>query len=237
MRSGPLGKTLRLIRQIAAPADDSRLDAELIERFVAARDGAAFATLVERHGPLVLGVCRRVLGHHHDAEDAFQSTFLALARKAPRIRRRDALAGWLYRVAFRLAVRLRLSAERRRRAERQPPARPQPPADPVAWDDLRLALDEEFGRLPEKYRVPLLLCGLAGRTRDQAARQLGWTLGTLKMQLERGRQLLRTRLARRGLTVSAVLLATFLAGPPCASPVPRQTPAALSGRADGPGGP
>jgi RNA polymerase sigma factor (sigma-70 family) len=192
----------------------------LIERYVASQDQAAFARLVERHGPLVLGVCRRVLRNHHDAEDAFQATFLVLARKARHIRRRDALATWLYKVAYHLAVKLRAAAERRRQAEQQPsPARPQPAEDQITWGDLRTVLDEELARLPEKYRAPLLLCCLAGRTRDEAAEQLGWTLGALKMRLERGRRLLRTRLARRGLTITAVLLAMLLAQLATATPV------------------
>jgi RNA polymerase sigma factor (sigma-70 family) len=221
MEPRPLGEAVRYLRQIAAPAVGSRLDAELIERFVAAHDEAAFTGLVERHGPLVLGVCRRVLRHHHDAEDAFQATFLVLARKARFIRQRDALASWLYKVAYHLSVRLRASAERRRQAELQPPAASAAPTDEmIIWGDLRMALDEELDRLPEKYRAPLLLCCLAGRTRDEAAEQLGWTLGTLKMRLERGRQLLRSRLARRGLSVSAVLLVLLLAQQATASPVP-----------------
>jgi RNA polymerase sigma factor (sigma-70 family) len=177
--------------------------------------------LLERHGPLVLGVCRRVLHNHHDAEDAFQATFLILARKARHIRRRDALAGWLYKVAYRLSVKLRASAERRRQAERQPlPARQRPADDQITWGDLRLLLDEELDRLPEKYRAPLLLCCLAGRTRDEAAEQLGCTLAALKMRLERGRKLLRTRLARRGLPISAALLVMLLAQHATATPVP-----------------
>ncbi len=184
------------------PADEGRLDAELIDRFVARCDGGAFARLVERHGPLVLGVCRRVLRHHHDAEDAFQATFLILARKARHIRRRDALTGWLCKVAYHLAVKLRGSAGRRRQSERQwPQDWPAPAEDRFARGDLRAALDEELGRLPDRYRVPLVLCCLAGRTRGEAAARLGWTPGTIKMQLERGRRLLRTRLARRGLVL------------------------------------
>src|SRR5437879_4556216 len=111
METQPLGQALRYLREMTTPADRSRLDAELIERFVAAHDEAAFARLVERHGPLVLGICRRVLRNHHDAEDAFQATFLVLARKARHIRQREALAGWLYKVAYRLAVQFRASAD------------------------------------------------------------------------------------------------------------------------------
>src|SRR5262249_30213882 len=137
------------------------------------------------------------------------------------IRQRGALAGWLYRVAYHLSIKLRASVERRRQAERQcPPARPRPVDDQITWGELRLVLDEELHRLPEKYRAPLLLCCLAGRTRDEAAEQLGWSLGALKMQLERGRQLLRTRLARRGVAVSVALLAMLLAQQATASPVP-----------------
>ena len=209
MDNRQVGKALKYLRQISGPVDGGRLDAELLERFVAAHDEAAFARLVERYGPLVLGVCRRVLRNHHDAEDAFQATFLVLARKARHIRRRDALAGWLYRVAYRLAVKHRAAA--RRQAERQPPpARPREAEDQAGWGDLRTVLDEELDRLPERYRTPLRLCCLAGCTRDEAARRLGCTLGALKMRLERGRQLLRNRLARRGLALSAVLLAVLL---------------------------
>src|SRR5262249_30309876 len=129
METRLLGQVLRYLRQIAAPADGSRLDAELIERYVSSHDGAAFARLVERHGPLVLGVCRRVLHNHHDAEDVFQATFLVLARKARHIRQRGALAGWLYKVAYHLSVKFRASAERRRQVERQPPTARQKPPD------------------------------------------------------------------------------------------------------------
>jgi RNA polymerase sigma factor (sigma-70 family) len=221
METRPLGQALRYLRQIAASADGSRLDAELIERFVKTHDEAAFAGLVERHGQMVLGVCRRVLRNQHDAEDAFQAAFLVLARKAPHIRQRDALAGWLYKVAYHLAVKLRASLDRRRESERQPPpARLTPADDQITWAELRVVLDEELDRLPEKYRAPLLLCCLEGRTRDEAAEQLGWTLGALKMRLERGRRLLRARLARRGLTVSAALLAMLLAQHAAAGPLP-----------------
>jgi RNA polymerase sigma factor (sigma-70 family) len=208
METGPGGEGLRRLGATSTSADGNRLDAELIERFVASNDGAAFARLVERHGPLVLAVCRRVLRNHHDAEDAAQATFLVLARKARDIRRREALAGWLARVAHNLSVKLRASVERRRQSERRP--RPEAADGHSARNELRTVVEEELDRLPAKYRGPLQLCCLAGCTRGEAADQLGCTVGALKMRLERGRQLLRTRLARRGLTLSAVLLAVLL---------------------------
>src|SRR5262249_20687613 len=140
METGPLCQAIRFLRQIAASGDAGRLDAELIEHFVAARDGAAFGRLVERHGPLVLGVCRRVLNNHPEAEDAFQATFLVRAGKARHIRRRHALAGWLYKVAYHLSVKLKASAERRRQAERRPAPRETKTEDQVTWGDLRLVL-------------------------------------------------------------------------------------------------
>lgn len=195
MESRPVGHNERTIRRPATPADDSPPDGALVERFVTSSDETAFAALVRRYSPHVVRVCRRVLKHHHDAEDVCQATFLVLARQARSLRRRDSLSGWLYKVAYHLAVKLRASVERRRRSESNAP--PKADEGEPTWDDLRPMLDEELARLPDKYRVPVLLCCLAGRTRDEAAGQLGWTPGTLKMQLERGRQLLRTRLARR----------------------------------------
>lgn len=211
METQPPGQLRHEPRQMTQ-AEEEPDDNQLLRRFVTARDEEAFARLVQRHGPLVLSVCRRVLHHYQDAEDAFQATFLVLARKARLIRHRGALAGWLYKVAYNLAVRLQMTTQRRRHAERQRQTMPSTHTqDSTTWEELRQVLDEELSHLPEKYRVPLLLCCLAGQTRDEAARQLGWTLGTLKMRLERGRQLLRSRLARRGLTLTTVLLALLLA--------------------------
>jgi RNA polymerase sigma factor (sigma-70 family) len=181
-------------------------DRELLGRFVAGRDEAAFAEVVRRHGALVLGLCRRVLGHPDDAEDAFQATFLTLARKAGSTAWGNSVGGWLYGVARHLALKARAAAARR--AAHEGRARPRPPADPLADVRLREAqaiLDEELARLPEKYRGPIVLCCLEGAARDEAAQQLGWPLATLKSRLEQGRDLLRRRLARRGLTLSAVL--------------------------------
>jgi RNA polymerase sigma factor (sigma-70 family) len=161
---------------------------------------------------MVLGVCRRVLRHTQDAEDACQATFLVLARHAATVRRREALAGWLYRVAHRIALKARGAIVRRKAAggkwasELQPDA-----AEEVTWSEALAVLDEELARLPAGYRAALALCYLQGRTQDEAARQLGWSLGTLRGQLERGRDKLRARLLRRGVSLPAALLGVALA--------------------------
>src|SRR5262245_28043277 len=190
---------LRQIRKIAA--EETHCDAQFLERFASHRDEAAFAALVRRHGPMVLGVCRRVLRHADDAEDAFQATFLVLAQKAATIRKRPALGSWLYGVALRVA--------RKARSGRRPPPGPEglPMTAPDASTALTVAelqsgIDEELGRLPERCRAPLVLCYLQGQTQDEAARQLGWSKATLRRRLGRGRELLRLRLARRGLSLS-----------------------------------
>jgi RNA polymerase sigma factor (sigma-70 family) len=183
-------------------------DRRLLERFLADRDEAAFEALVRRHGPLVLGVCRRVLRHAHDAEDAFQATFLVLACKAGSIARRDALPAWLYGVAYRVASRARAAAERRRSREAElgdPAAPAAPPPDGPGAD-----LDAEISRLPDAYRLPLLLCELQGRSRRDASRALGLPEGTLSSRLARGRDLLRRRLTRRGVALGAGALSAGL---------------------------
>jgi RNA polymerase sigma factor (sigma-70 family) len=190
---------------------ESPADADLLRRFAAQQDQAAFTLLVRRHGPLVLGVCRRVLGHPQDAEDAFQATFLILARKARSIRKRQSLTSWLYKVAYRTALHARAGRAQRTAREQlagQPAAigTTEPPDN-----DLKALLDEEVRRLPEKYRVPVLLCYLQGRTNEEAARQLRCPTGTLKIRLLRARELLRRRLTRRGLGLSLALLLTVLA--------------------------
>jgi RNA polymerase sigma factor (sigma-70 family) len=187
-------------------------DAQLLQRFVADGDDAAFAALVRRHGPLVWGVCRRVLHDWHAAEDAFQATFLILARKAATVTKRTAVAAWLYRVAYHAATRARVRADRQQRRERLARASATPdPLIEVTGRELLAALDEEVQRMAERYRAPLVLCYLEGRTRDEAAQALGWSLGTLKRRLEQGKARLRARLTRRGLTLSGGLLATALA--------------------------
>jgi RNA polymerase sigma factor (sigma-70 family) len=189
-------------------------DAELLERFVSRHEPAAFEELVRRHGPMVLRVCRRVLHHAQDAEDAFQATFMILARKAGAIAKRGSLASWLYGVAYRVALQTRERAQHHRTAPLGP-AEGQIPDNrhprPDRTPDVRQVLDEELSRLPEKYRAPLVLCFLEGRTNDEAANQLGCSRGTIAARISRGRDRLRDGLVRRGLTVSGVALAALLA--------------------------
>jgi RNA polymerase sigma factor (sigma-70 family) len=186
-------------------------DRDLLERFVQSRDDAAFAALVQRHAAMVLGVCRRVLKHGQDAEDASQATFLVLARNAASIRQRTALASWLYGVAYRNARKLRIAQARRdTREARARTARCRDLTPDTSWREVQAALDEALMALPEKYRAPMVLCYLEARTRDEAANQLGLTLSTLRGRLELGRGLLRCQLAGRGITLSgALLLATL----------------------------
>ena len=158
-------------------------DGQLLKRFLTQRDDAAFAALVRRHGPMVLEVCRRALGNHHDAEDAFQVTFLVLARKATSIGQPELLGNWLYGAAYRAA--LEAKAARRRVKESQVSAMPEPeaPAQPDVLLELRPVLDQELSRLPDKYRIPMVLCDLEGRTCRDAARQLGIPERTLSGRL------------------------------------------------------
>jgi RNA polymerase sigma factor (sigma-70 family) len=175
-------------------------DGELLGCFASSRDNAAFEALVRRHGPMVLGVCRRVLQHAQDAEDAFQATFLVLARKAPSVRQRELVGNWLYGVAHRIALSARAAAGRRRARECEVNPMPEPPAQVPAdsLPELRRILDEEVSRLPDKYRVPVVLCELEGRTLRDVAQQLGIPVGTLSGRLTTARRTLGRRLARRG---------------------------------------
>jgi RNA polymerase sigma factor (sigma-70 family) len=196
-------------------------DGDLLQQFVAERDEGVFARILERHGPLVFGVCRQVLGNPHDAEDAFQATFLVLARKAAFIRKQEALAAWLHRVALNIARTARSSTAQRRVHERQAVLMSQSsPVDEVALRDWRPVIHEEVDRLPEKYRVGVVLCYLEGKTHEEAARQLGWPLGTVKGRLARARDLLRTRLARRGLALSVPAFAVALTQKGASAAVP-----------------
>src|SRR5262245_51916107 len=222
MADAPLTPVLQHLRKLAgAPTAEGATDGQLRERFATRHDEGAFATLMDRHGPLVFGVCQRVLRHGHDAEDAFQATFLLLAQKAGSIRKHEAVGSWLYKVAYRMAARARAQQAQRRRHERQAHEKRETPGSlDVAWQELRAVLDEEFQRLPEKYRAALVLCYLEGRTHEEAARQLGWPLGTVKSALTRGRDRLRTRLTRRGLMLSAGSLTTALVAHTAAAAAP-----------------
>lgn len=202
---------LQQLHRLARQAQASQLsDWECLERFRTRRDEDAFAMLVKRHGPMVRGVCRRVLRHAEDAEDVFQATFLVLARKAGSIRWKHSIAPWLYQVAYRLAHKGRVQSARRR--EQQATVEPTTPTVDESWLEVCGALDEELHGLAEKYRAPLVLCYLEGQTRDEAAERLGWSLGTLKRRLQKGRDLLRLRMMRRGVTLPAVLLSASLSG-------------------------
>jgi RNA polymerase sigma factor (sigma-70 family) len=208
-----LGTVLRhLHRLAAAPPAREPTDGDLVHAFASRRDAAAFADLVRRHGPMVLGVCRHVLGHVHDAEDAFQATFLILARKAATVRHREALAAWLHGVAHRTAMNAKRNLARRRAAERQAPVRTVAnPAWDAAWQEVEALLHAEIQRLPEKYRTPFILCHLESRSRAEAARELGLKEGTVWSRLAEARRRLRERLASRGITLSAALGAAALA--------------------------
>src|SRR5262245_1613873 len=187
-------------------------DADLLTRFVRHRDSAAFEQLVRRHGPMVLGVCHRVLGNAHDADDAFQATFLVLARRATAVTPRELVGNWLYGVAYRTALEARRMAARRRAREVHLAELPQPAVEcELTGPDLSAVLDLELSRLPDRLRLPVVLCDLEGRTRREVAQQLGIADGTLSNRLTAARRLLAQRLTRRGVTLSAGTLAASLA--------------------------
>jgi RNA polymerase sigma factor (sigma-70 family) len=211
--------TKRTVRQEFSECAEEESDENLLDQFLSGEQSesqAAFRSLVERHGPMVLGVCRHVLNQHHDAEDAFQATFLVLARKGSTIRNRRVLAGWLHEVAYRMANKARTRAVQRRALEREglamlPPAiEPDNQSQEAAWNELRPVLHAEVERLPEKYRIPVILSYLEGKTNEEVAELLEWPVGTVKGRLSRARELLRSRLMRRGLSLAAAFLVTSL---------------------------
>jgi RNA polymerase sigma factor (sigma-70 family) len=205
---------------------EQRTDGQLLEHFISRRDETAFEALLRRHGPMVRGVCRRILGDVHDADDAFQATFLVLVRKAASVRPREAVGNFLYGVAYRTALEARRRMARRRAREMPLPNVPQPESESDdRWQELCPLLDREINRLSEKYRLPVVLCELEGRSRKEVARQLAIPEGTLSSRLTTARKKLATRLARYGLVFSGTSLAALLAKNTASACVP----AALSG--------
>jgi RNA polymerase sigma factor (sigma-70 family) len=213
LASPTINTLVRRIR-LAALAQDGAAgaDGELIESFISRKDEAAFALLLRRHGPMVLNVCRRVIGNHHDAEDAFQATFLVLAQKAASVSPREKVASWLHGVAYRIALKARQMRSKTHAREKQMSPMPEPEAaEQSNWGDLRPLLDEELSRLPENYRLAIVLCDLEGKSIKTATKQLGWPQGTLAGRLARARKLLAKRLTQRGVVLSAGSLAAMIA--------------------------
>jgi RNA polymerase sigma factor (sigma-70 family) len=210
MTRGSPESVLNFVRGLASGQRPGKTDADLLGQFIDG-DEDAFAALVSRYGPLVLSVCRSVLPCEQDAEDAFQATFLVLAQRASSIRSKASVGSWLHGVALRIARKAQTSSARRQRRERHA-AREEGvlAADDLTWRELQEILHEELGALPEKYRLPLLLCCWEGKTQDEAAGQLGCPRATLKDRMGRARELLRDRLTRRGVALSVPLFATLL---------------------------
>jgi RNA polymerase sigma factor (sigma-70 family) len=218
-RSATLSGQLRQL--LGRHGADEQTDGHLLGRFVRQQDERAFTTLMLRHGPLVLRVCRRLLANAQDAEDAFQATFLVLVRKARALDDKGSLAGWLYGVAYRIAVRARAQAACRRAHERQAAQmQTRKTLGEPTGPDVAGLLEEELSGLPEKYRTPVVLCYLQGKTHAEAARQLQWPLGTVRGRVARARDLLRRRLARRGIALSTGLVAAGLASNAASAGVP-----------------
>jgi RNA polymerase sigma factor (sigma-70 family) len=214
MTGTTLADVLEHLRRVVGPrAAAGTTDHDLLERFVTRREPAAFEALLAWHGPMVLRVCHGLLADPHAVEDAFQATFLVLLRRAASIRRRELLANWLYGVAHRVARRARANAFRQKAREQDGvDALAAKPTDDPEARDLGRVLHEELDRLPAKYRSPLILCYLRGMTQAEAAAELGWTSGAVRGRLDRARQRLQSRLARRGVGPSAGVLAAALAG-------------------------
>jgi RNA polymerase sigma factor (sigma-70 family) len=248
MPDGQFARVVQGGRRVpAAENADEATDAHLLELFIQQRDEGAFAVLVRRHGPMVLGVCRRVLGNDHDAEDAFQAVFLVLTRKASSVRPREMVGNWLYGVAVRTALEARKTAAKRQRKERHYGELRQADAGDPMDEELLALLDEELNRLPARYRAVLVLCDLESRTRKEVAQHLGCKEGTVASRLDRARKMLAKRLTRRGLVVAGTVLVATLSAQSASAAVPpallacaTKTPAAagqgttaglLSGRA------
>lgn len=212
----PAERVMDAIRTLAR-APDPRGDGELVSRFVAARDEDAFAELLRRHGPTVFGVCRRVLGQAHDAEDAFQAVWVVFARRAGDVHPPGSVGHFLYGVAVRTATKARIMAAKRRLREVANADQPRP--EPKQTDpELAAILDDELAKLPDKYRAAVVLCDVNGKSRSTAAAELGWPEGTVADRVRKGRELLATRLRARGVTLSAAGLAAALTQTATAAP-------------------
>jgi len=209
------------LRRAALRQDGAGLtDGELLEQYVTRRDEAAFEALVRRHGPMVLGVCRRVLRNGADAEDAFQATFLVFVRKAASIRSRGTVSNWLYGVAHNTALKAKAMNRKRHVKEREAGTVPKHEARAEVWQEVQSLLDAELSKLADKYRVPIVLCDLEGKTIKEAARHLGWPQGTVATRLTRGRAQLAKRLTKHGLTLSGGVVAAVLSQRAASSNVP-----------------
>ena len=221
MPKAPFSDVLQYLRKVCAVQEARDLsDRQLLKRFLVQHEDAAFTVLVQRHGPMVFGVCQRVLADVHHAEDCLQATFMVLVRRAPSLRLKASLATWLYAVAQRVAHRSRAQSLARHQRERRVEPMPcREPLDELTWQELRAVLDEEIARLPEKYQAPLVLCYLQGKSQEQAAKELGWPKNSLTRRIGRARELLRQRLVRRGMALSAGVLTTALCEKVSGAPV------------------
>lgn len=221
MPISPINEVVHYLRSTLVPEGADLTDGQLLECFVSRREPAALEALVRRHGPMVWGTCRRILQNHHDAEDAFQATFLVLVRKAASIRSGAKVGNWLYGVAHQTALKARATRAKRKMREAQVTAMPEPAVpEQGAWGDLQAVLDQELSRLPEKYRMVIVLCDLEGKTGKEAARQLGLPQGTIASRIARARAMLAKRLARHGLMASGGTLAAVLSEKAASASVP-----------------
>src|SRR5262249_2105328 len=222
MATSQMSEVIQHLRRAVLLRDGAGLtDGQLLTDYISRRDEAALAALVHRHGPMVWGVCRRVLSNYHDAEDAFQATFLVFVRKAASIASRELLANWLYGVAHQTALKARATAAKRKERERQVTEMPEPAVvEQDLWRDLQPLLDEELSRLPDKYRTVIVLCELEGKTRKEAARQLGVPEGSVAGWLARARVMMAKRLAQRGIALSGGAFAAVLSQKTASAPVP-----------------
>lgn len=213
MATSPMGEWIRQHCRAAFPRGGAGMtDGQLLEAYVSRHDEASLTTLIQRHGLMVWGVCRRILGHGPDAEDAFQATFLVLVRKATSVKPREMVANWLYGVARQTALKARATVRTRQGRERQVVGMSEPAAEgPAQWDEVLPVLDEEIARLPEKYRAVIVLCDLECRTRKEVACQLGVPEGTVAGWVARARGMLAKRLAGRGVASSGGMAAAAMA--------------------------